>query len=142
MIEHNKTGGYSLIELLLVVSLLVLMSSLVPSSLLPLKNRGEHQALVQRTINAFQDCSIHAQQVQQSLALGSGDCALPAAITESIKAADRSVLPLFHPDGTASQSMHLVVASGELETTIRLDRVTAQVSLIDDSMRDEEFLNR
>lgn len=132
MIGASRARGYSLIELLLVLSLLVLMASLVPSSLLGLKSRGEHQALVQKTLNAFQDCSTRAQQQQQTLALGSDDCSLPTAITESIMAADQSFLPLFHPDGTASQSMKLIVETGKLESTIRLDRLTARVSIVDD----------
>ncbi len=142
MIELRKMDGFSLIELLLVLSLLVLITSLVPSSLFPLKSRGEHQALVQKTINAFQNCSIRAQQQQQTLALGSEDCSLPAVVIDSIKAADQSFLPLFHPDGTTSQSMQLVVASGELESTIRLDRLTARASMVADSTQDNESPSR
>lgn len=142
MIKVGKVSGYSLIELLLVLSLLVLITSLVPSSVLPLTSRGEHQALVQKTINAFQDCSIRAQQQQQTLALGSDDCSLPTAVTESIMAADHAFLPLFHPDGTTNQSMHLVVASGELESTIRLDRLTARASIVVDLIQDHESVNR
>lgn len=142
MIEVSKTAGYSLIELLLVLSLLVLIASLVPSSLIPLKSRGEHQALVQKTINAFQNCSIRSQQQQRTLALGSDDCSLPITIAESIVATDQSFLPLFHPDGTTSQSMQLVVATGKLESTIRLDRLTARASLIADQVQDHDSLNR
>ncbi len=142
MIERRNMGGFSLIELLLVLSLLVVITSLVPSSLLPLKSRGEHQALVQKTINAFQDCSIRAQQQQQTLALGSDDCLLPTAVIDSIMAADQSFLPLFHPDGTTNQSMQLVVSSGELESTIQLNRLTARVSIVADSNQDNESANR
>jgi len=63
-------------------------------------------------------------------------------VLDSIMAADQSFLPLFHPDGTTSQSMQLVVASGELESTIRLDRLTARASLVTDSTQDNESAKR
>lgn len=128
MIRGLKTdfAGFTLIEILVVLALISLMALMIPRGLLPLHSKSRHQALVQETLVAAQECAVLARQRQTSLRLGSSHCVLPWTIELG---QNRSQFPEFHADGSASHSANIVVKSesgGELRaSTIVIDKLTA-----------------
>jgi len=106
------------------------MVALVPQGLTGLYAKSSHQAVVQATIVAARECTIIAQQQQRSIQLGTQDCPLPE---NPYRVAERELYPVFHADGTASHTAHIVVeGEGEFDdatTVIVIEKLTANVSV-------------
>ena len=130
--QQLKTGsqGFTLLEILVVMALLSLIVSMLPSGLTALNSRANQQMLVQKVVVAARQCSITAQQQQRSIGLGSEACPLPAD-TERLTVNAES-LPLFHADGTASRTTRIVIemadGSDHPATVVMIDSLTANVS--------------
>lgn len=99
--------GFTLLEILIVLVLLGLIISMLPSGLLALNTKADYQMSVQKVVIAARQCSITAQQQQRSISLGSEACPLPSG-TDKLTITAES-LPLFHADGTASHSARIVI---------------------------------
>ncbi|MBL4670759.1 MAG: prepilin-type N-terminal cleavage/methylation domain-containing protein, partial [Arenicella sp.] len=108
---RRQSTGFTLLEILMVLALLSLIASMLPSGLMGLHARADHQMLVQKVVVAARQCSITAQQQQRSIGLGSEACPLPTD-TERLTVNAES-LPLFHADGTASHTAHIVIDTAE-----------------------------
>ncbi|MFT6406814.1 MAG: prepilin-type N-terminal cleavage/methylation domain-containing protein [Arenicella sp.] len=126
-----RLAGFTLIEILLVLALLSLIATLLPSGLKALYQKSDYQLLVTKVVAAARQCTLTAQQQQRSVSLGSDQCPLPADINRQVINAES--LPLFHADGTASRSAQIVLQSGESTqrrtTVVMIDKLTANVSL-------------
>lgn len=123
-----SNNGFTLIEILVVLSLLGLMISLLPSGLSSLYAKTRHQAVVHEILSAARNCSLFAQQQQRSMVLGSPGCALSR---ERIDAVNSDVLPTFHRDGTASHGAQIVLLNQDrpesTATVILIDKLTSNV---------------
>ena len=126
--ELKHSNGFTLIEILVVLALLGLIATMLPQGLNNLYARSSHQALVQETIVAARDCTIIAQQQQRSVRLGSQACPLPSEVGG---VGESELMPVFHADGTASHTAHIVVREQKRQannaTVIVIDKLTANV---------------
>lgn len=127
----QQQKGFTLLEILVVLALLSLIVSMVPSGLMGLNERANHQLLAQKVVVAARQCSITAQQQQRSIGLGSEQCSLPADTAELTVNAES--LPLFHADGTASHTAQIIIGAAATAdrraTIVTIDTLTANVSL-------------
>jgi prepilin-type N-terminal cleavage/methylation domain-containing protein len=127
----QQCRGFTLIEILVVLALLSLIASMLPSGLKNLYAKSDYQLLVQKVVIAARQCTLTAQQQQRSISLGSQACPIPEEV-ESL-ALNSESLPLFHADGTASHSAQIIIASAQNRypqtTIIVIDSLTANVSL-------------
>jgi len=133
------SGGFTLLEILIVLALLGLIISMLPRGLIALNTKADYQILVQKVVIAARQCSITAQQQQRSISLGSEACPLPSDTSKLTTKAE--LLPLFHADGTASHSARIVIETAEDSlvgsatgfnhpvTVVMIDKLTANVSL-------------
>jgi prepilin-type N-terminal cleavage/methylation domain-containing protein len=127
----NEQKGFTLLEILVVLALLSLIVSMVPSGLMGLNERANHQLLAKKVVVAARQCSITAQQQQRSIGLGSESCPLPTGTAELTVNAES--LPLFHADGTASHTAQIIIGAAATAdrraTVVTIDTLTANVSL-------------
>ena len=130
--------GFTLIEILVVLSLLSLIVVMLPNELESMFTRSRDQALVQETVIAARACSVIAQQKGHSVRLGTDDCPLPENISQS---KNNDLLPVFHANGTASHTAYIIVDVGKgagdrgNAKRIVIDKLTSNVSVIDDALR-------
>lgn len=127
-----RCSGFTLIEILLVLVLLSLIATMLPSGLKSLYAKSGYQLLVQKVVVAARQCTLTAQQQQRSIALGSKACPLPAEVIGG--ALNAESLPLFHADGTASRTTQIIIEADQSSdgraTVIVIDHLTANVRLL------------
>ena len=121
-----RADGFTLVEVLLVLGLIVLMASMLPRGLSQMYEGSQHRALVQQTLGSARACFLLSQQQQRAVRLGSLACTLPARLD---KPELLTSMPVFFADGTASHSAHIVVESvigGQLQrSVVVVDKLTA-----------------
>ncbi len=124
-----RLNGFTLIEILVVLALLVLIITMFPQGLSALYERSHYQALVQNTVVSVRQCGLTAQQQQRSVRLGSSACPLP----EEIQVENES-MPYFNADGTTSHSAHIEINRAQGDTAVvTIDKLTATVRVLDDA---------
>jgi prepilin-type N-terminal cleavage/methylation domain-containing protein len=122
----ERENGFTLIEILVVLSLMGLIATMLPKGLIQLYEGSGHRGLVQKTLGAVRACLLLVQQQQKSERLGSPVCSLPAQL-DGVE--HTALMPIFHANGTASHTAHIVVESevGEQlkRSVIIIDKLTA-----------------
>ncbi|MFT5610076.1 MAG: prepilin-type N-terminal cleavage/methylation domain-containing protein [Polaribacter sp.] len=120
--------GFTLIEMLLVMSLLGLMAAMLPFALSGSLSRTQQQVRLQSILSAVQKCELKVQQQQRSLQLGSSSCPFLSELS-----GDNESLPFFNADGTASHSFSIRIPSGDdiQDTTniVIIDKLTGRASI-------------
>lgn len=123
----ERANGFTLIEILVVLALIGLITTMLPKGLNRLYEGSRHQASVQQTLGAARACLLVAEQQQRSVRLGSRDCWLPTQFDDAELTA---LMPVFHADGTASHTAHIAVESDVgtqfKRSVIIVDKLTAR----------------
>ncbi|MFT5136237.1 MAG: prepilin-type N-terminal cleavage/methylation domain-containing protein [Arenicella sp.] len=126
--------GFTLIEILLVMSLLGIMAAMLPFALNGLLSRTQHQVRVQSILSAVQNCELKVQQQQRSLQLGSSSCPFLSELSSDLLAYNEfSSLPFFNADGTASHSFSIRLPSRDdnqdITNIVNIDKLTGRASI-------------
>jgi prepilin-type N-terminal cleavage/methylation domain-containing protein len=126
--------GFTLMEILLVMSLLGLMAAMLPFVLNGLLSRTQHQVRVQSVLSAVQNCELKVQQQQRSLQLGSSSCPFLSELSGELYAYNEfSAMPFFNVDGTASHSFSIRIPSSDdiqdITNIVIIDKLTGRASI-------------
>ncbi len=128
-------AGFSLIELLVVLTLFGLLTALLPQGLHKLYASSRAESTAYAIAGKLQDCAQRALQTQSTLVVGSGgktSCNIDADANVELKFVG-GIQPVFFADGS-SNGGRIVVANEQRQILVTTNRITARVSVrIDDS---------
>lgn len=131
--KQRSESGFSLIELLVVLSILTLALGLLPAGFERLYAKSEIDNLSQEISANLRECALKARQVGHQLSVGfdvSSDCRLPQYPSVSISFGQ--ALPTFYADGS-SNGQTLKLRSKESQLSIAIDRLTSNIKILADA---------
>lgn len=126
-----KSGaGFSLIELLVVLTLLVVLATLLPQGLQRLYANSSADEAAYAIAAQLEDCALRALQDQRTRVAGVGrnaNCRIDVAANVQLLLKD-GIEPVFYADGTSNGS-HMVVAHEQRKLFIVINPINARISV-------------
>lgn len=128
----ERSLGFTLFEIMVVLAVLALILSMTPTLLDNLTAKNQYQAMLDEVMTSARECSNSAKQQQRSLLLASPACPIRQAVLNNIVG---DALPVFHADGTTSHRAELIVQPAQnndklRERTVLVERLSSKVSLL------------
>lgn len=120
--------GFSLIELLVVLTLIALLATLVPRGLQRLYSTSQADSAAYAIAAQLQDCALLALRVQRVQVAGkerAADCRIVTASDIQVAFKD-GIAPVFYPDGS-SNGGHVVISSGQRRLMITTNPINARI---------------
>ena len=127
--QAARVNGFSLIELLVVLSIFVLAFSLIPAGLDRLYAKSSLDAYAQEVTAGLRDCARQARQRGRDMRLdltSSSDCIIKPA--SDISVGLDNLAPVFYADGT-SNGQALTLTAKDRRLNIRIDKLTSTIKI-------------